>query len=289
MCDRDRWGCQFHNQASICDHNDHCHFEQYQHETRGPLHRTSTSTLRGCHRPNNTISHCCNSRSRGCRHDDRRNCCSSCQEHSILYDLENLLGPCRRNSDLANLLNRVYNTHNTHNDHNDHNNGDNRGILRQVLDELLGHNNNRNNNPPFSTRTTPSNTDRDVLVDLLLRITSSSSTNTLTTNHDNPPPYHPYYARRGVLDDLATNPHFNNLQQAWLARNATPIMPLPLPHPLPAMQDTSFPYMYSYPNLNVYGLGTIPMPLPIPTASTPWVNMYAYRGQVPPRWLGGGR
>ena len=283
MCDHDHWGCQTHRPSHLCDQNDHCHFEQYQQETRGPLHRTSTSTLRGCHRPNHNTSHHCNSGTRCNSHISQRDCCNNhCQEHSILYDLESLFGQRRRDSDLANILDRVcrsqQNNTDSQNNNNSSSNNNNRGVLRQLLDEVLGSNSNSNsniNNRNNRSSNTSTSSDRDVLVDLLLRITSNSSTstNTLPTNLDNPPPYNPHYAGRRV-DDLATTPHFIHLQNAWLARNTIPAG-LPI-----GMEGVPLHYSYTQPNLGMYGLG-------MPTMATPWAAMYASRGQVPPRWLGG--
>lgn len=281
MCDQDHCRCQSHRHSRLCDHSDHCHFEQYQQETRGPLHHTSTSTLRGCHRPNHNPSQWCDSGTRCCDRTSHRNCCNNhCQERSILYDLEGLFGQRRRDSDLANILDSICrNQPNNTDSHNNNNNG-NRGVLRQLLDELLGSSSNSNsntNNRNNRSSNTSSSSDRDVLVDLLLRITSNSntSTNTITTNLDNPPPYYPHYAGRR-LDDLTTNPHFVHLQNAWLARNAASAAVL--------LTVDGFPlhYSYSQPNLSMCGLG-----MSVPTMATPWAAVYASRGQVPPRWLGG--
>ena len=184
MCDNNGpWGCRCHGHP-MRDQHGHCQFEEY-HQTRdGPLHRTSTSSSRGCHQ---------------CNHDSQRHCCNNnSQDRHILNNLETLLSHPRRDSDLTHILDRLSR---------DHRDTDNREVLERLLDGLARNNDNRNNR---SNRASASSNDHDVLVDLLLRITSNNNTNnTSATTLDTPPPYHPY-PRRALLDDA----QFMSLQNA---------------------------------------------------------------------------
>ncbi len=243
MGDNDHWRCGGHNHNTTCNEDDHCHYEEHHQETRGLLNRSTTSTIRCCHpRNHDHFSH----QTRSCNHNHNhsRSCCSLSRQRNLIHDLENLLGPPRRNSDLAHLLRRIVNeTSQTQ--------SDDRSILHQILDGLFSPN--PAPNSPIIRTTSGSNNDRDILVDLLLRITSSNSsntnTNTITTGNENPPPtipfdnppaYCPYYSqprprlhpalssgRYILFDDLTSHPTFHALQHAWLVRNAMSSPPFP--------------------------------------------------------------
>ena len=190
-------------------YTDHCHWEIYDHESRGVLGQTSTSSSRGCcqsyrhHKCSPDVQcrkgscdeherhrRCTRSRSRSRSHSRRTN--------KLVHELEDLLKGSRRNRDLSKTVDDLLRQQRHRHSHRD---GD-ANVLEDVLGQLL------NRSSPIHRRSrspTSSSNDRDILVDLLCRITSTS--NSTSTR---------------VRDNVYEQPNFTDLHSAWVGRNGTP-------------------------------------------------------------------
>ena len=245
--------------------------------------------------------HGCSSRDRCShrRHRSRsRSPSASPSRRRILRDLGDVLESRRQNNEISHLLDDFLHqsrNNDRHGSNDSNHNDESRSILRQIADELLGrpssrggdgNNSNRGWNNSLTTRS--SSTDRDILVDLLLRISSSTDNNSSIERYV---PLDPY--RRRVFDDIIVDPGFYEIEQAWMANTASQ-----MPYASMMCHDLGMNSMYST---------AMPMPMtvpvsmrlpgcrgrrdyavtgPFPTAATPLAMQYCRNGVAPPSWLG---
>lgn len=183
MCNNSHW--RYRDGQPSSDRRDHCHYEQRQRDTRGrgPLRRTSTSSIINCHQHHScNPKHCLST-----VHFSTRQC--SCHQnggHSrpsphedIVASLIDQLKTQQRCSKHANPIEY------------------DRSTLDRLLDELL-----RQPRRSYDS----SSTCKDSMIDLLLRLISESSSEcpidpiTSTQHLDDPPPYTPHHARSRPFD-----------------------------------------------------------------------------------------
>lgn len=190
---QDSCQCQFQRRGTVVgdatfDHN-HCHYEHRRDETRGPLHRTTSTSIRDCHQHHPT------SRASACPGSHRTRCSGCGRSHSepaesrqddsadVVRALEEVLDRRSRDDEISRLLDELTQQRGSGSDNNRRVLGD---VLGQILDGSA-----QSSGRPMST------TNRDTLVDLLLRITSSSNndpsdmTSQPTTMHTVWPAYLP--------------------------------------------------------------------------------------------------
>lgn len=191
------------------DYN-HCQYEHRREESRGPLHRTLSSSTRDCHQhhPSSHDSPCPGSHRSRCsecrRSLDNRSVARQEDHPDLVRALEEIFDQRSGGNELSRLLDEL--THRRNNG-----NSDSRRVLGDVVGQLLDRNGRDTSHRPVSTA------NRDTLIDLILRITSNSNSGAPTANSA-PGQVHgicPGHAVSGI-DAMG-------LQTPWMPRDSIPV------------------------------------------------------------------
>jgi hypothetical protein len=193
------------------DHN-HCHYEHHREERGGLFGRTTISSTTDCHQhhPSSRDSPCPGSQRARCSrcggyHGDRSRTTQT-DSSDLVRALEEILDRRSRDNEVSRLLDELLLRRSS-------GQAETRRLLGDVLSELLGQN---GQGALVQSTATATATNRETLVDLLLRISSSTSSGTGSGSVGTPQMYGvcPGHLPAG-LDMMA-------LQSAWLARSAMP-------------------------------------------------------------------
>lgn len=196
--------------GAIFDHN-HCHYEHRRQESRGPLYRTSSSSTLDCHQhhPSSHDSSCPGRRRRSRCSDSRRSHRSRSivrQEDSpdVARALEEILDQRSRDSELSRLLDEL--RHQRH-----HEDSDSTRVIGDIVSRLLDRNGLETSYRPLPT------TNRNTLIDLILRSTSNSNSGAPVANsvRGHSPGLYPRHTLSGI--DLMS------IQAPWVAHESMPV------------------------------------------------------------------
>lgn len=221
--------CSFQGRRTIAggasfDHN-HCHYEHRRHESRGPLYRTSSSSTLDCHQhhPSSHDSPCPGRRRRSRCSDSQRSHRSRSvlpqEDHAdVAHALEEILDQRSRDSELSRLLDELRHQRN-------HDDIDHSRALGDIVSRLLDRNDRDMSYRPFPP------TNRNTLIDLILRITSNSNSGVSVANSAMGRSHgiYPGHALSGI--DMMS------MQAPWAAHDSMPmsvgIWPMDMGMPIP--------------------------------------------------------